>query len=174
MIAKDEVFSIGRFSKPHGVKGEIALVLHTDVFSQGDYPYLVCDMDGILVPFFVRSARYKGADTALILFEDVNDEKQAHRFDGVDVYLHRSLFKGSEMEKDDYSWNFFVGFMVVDQQYGELGVIDDVDDSTANVLFALKNSEGEELLIPAAEQLIVGFDEEKHILHTQLPDGLLD
>ncbi len=174
MITRDEVFHIGRFLKPHGVKGEIALTLDADVFAQSDYLYLVCDMDGILVPFFLRSVRSKGANTALILFEDVVDEKQAHRFDGVDVYLHRSLFKAEEMEEDDYSWNFFVGFTVVDEQYGELGVIEDVDDDTANVLFIVVSSEGEEILIPAAEDLIVGFDDEAHVLHTKMPDGLLD
>jgi 16S rRNA processing protein RimM len=174
MITREEVFNIGRFVKPHGVKGEIALNLRNDVFSQGEYPYLVCDIDGILVPFFVSSFRYKGSNTGLVRFEGVDDERQAHRFDGVEVYLHRSLFNGREMDEEDYSWNFFVGFTVVDAQYGEIGVIDDVDDDTANVLFVINSSEGEEILIPAAEELITGFDEEAQVLHTQLPEGLFD
>lgn len=174
MIVRDEVFHIGRFTKPHGVKGEIALSLDSDVFSQGEYPYLVCEMDGLLVPFFLRSVRYKGATTALILFEDVNDEKQAHRFDGVEVYLHRSKFKGEDMQEDEYSWNFFVGFTVVDEKYGNLGIIEDVDDDTANVLFIIESPSGEEVLIPASEDLIVGFDENRKVLQTQLPDGLFD
>lgn len=173
MIAFDEVFSIGRFTKPHGVKGEMALTITTDVFANAEYPYLVCDMDGILVPFYLRSVRYKGSNTVLIQFEDVTDENQAHRFDGVEVFLHRSLFKAEEMEADDYSWNFFVGFTVVDAFYGKIGVIEDVDDDTANVLFVITSPEGEEVLIPAAEELITGFDEKKKILHTQLPEGLL-
>lgn len=174
MITREEVFSVGRFVKPHGVKGEIVLNLHNDVFAHGRYPYLVCDIDGILVPFFVTSFRYKGANTGLVHFEGVGDEKQARRFDGVEVYLHRSLFKGEEMQGEDYSWNFFVGFTVVDARYGELGVIEDVDDDTANVLFVIVSSEGDEILIPAAEDLIEGFDEEGHTLHTQLPEGLFD
>lgn len=174
MIAREEVFSIGRFMKPHGVKGEIALNLHNDVFAQGEYPYLVCDIEGILVPFFVSSFRYKGTNTGLVRFEGVDDEKQAHRFDGIEAYLHRSLFKGEEMEGEDYSWNFFVGFTVIDAQYGEIGVIEDVDDDTANVLFIIRTAEGDEVLIPAAEDLIEGFDEEEQVLHTQLPEGLFD
>lgn len=174
MITFDEVFSIGRFTKPHGVKGEITLTFTTDVFAGAEYPYLICEMDGILVPFFLRSVRYKGTNTALIQFEDVNDERQAHRFDGVEVFLHRSLFKAEEMPEKDYSWNFFVGFTVEDSSYGSIGVIDDVDDETANVLFVLTSPEGEEILIPAAEELITGFDEENKILRTQLPEGLLE
>jgi 16S rRNA processing protein RimM len=174
MIAREEVFCIGRFTKPHGVKGEMALSFDTDVFAQGDYPYLVCNMDGILVPFFIRSVRYKGANTALIHFEEVNDEKKAHLFDGVEVFLHRSLFNAEEMDEDDFSWHFFVGFTVVDEAYGEIGVIEDVDDDTANVLFIINSAQGEEILVPAAEELITGFDENQHILNTRLPEGLLE
>ncbi|MFT4070486.1 MAG: ribosome maturation factor RimM [Dysgonamonadaceae bacterium] len=174
MIRRDEVFSIGRFLKPHGVKGEMAMSILNDVFSHGEYPFLVCDMDNILVPFFVKSMRYKGSQTALIQFEDIHNETQAHRFDGVEVYLHRSLFDGNEMQKDEYSWNFFVGFTVIDERYGQLGVIQDVDDDTANVLFIIESAEGEEILIPAAEELITGYDPDHLILQTELPEGLLD
>jgi 16S rRNA processing protein RimM len=174
MISLDEVFSIGRFVKPHGVKGEIALNLRNDVFAQGEYPYLICDIDGILVPFFISSFRYKGASTGLVRLDGVDDEKEAHRFDGVEVYLHRSVFKGEEMQGEDYSWNYFMGFTVIDALYGEIGVIEDVDDDTANVLFIINSHERGEILIPAAEDLIEGFDEENRILRTHLPEGLFD
>ena len=52
MIKKEDVFKIGQFAKPHGIKGEIALVTNSDVFDDSDDPYIICEMDGILVPFF--------------------------------------------------------------------------------------------------------------------------
>lgn len=54
MIKSDEVFKIGQFAKPHGIKGEITLMTDCDVFDDTDDPYIICDMDGILVPFFWR------------------------------------------------------------------------------------------------------------------------
>lgn len=51
MIKSEEVFKIGQFTKPHGIKGEITLVTDCDVFDDTDDPYIICDMDGILVPF---------------------------------------------------------------------------------------------------------------------------
>ena len=54
MIKKEDVFKIGQFAKPHGIKGEIALVTNSDVFDDSDDPYIVCEMDGILVPFFIE------------------------------------------------------------------------------------------------------------------------
>ena len=59
MIKKEDVFKIGQFAKPHGIKGEIALVTNSDVFDDSDDPYIICEMDGILVPFFIEEYRYK-------------------------------------------------------------------------------------------------------------------
>lgn len=174
MITREEVFSIGRFTKPHGVKGEMTMTFTNDVFSKDAFSFLVCEMDGILVPFFVRSIRYKNNDTVLVQFEDVNDEKKAHQFDGVEVFMHRSLFKGKDMEEDDYSWNFFVGFTIEDVHKGKIGVVDEIDDSTSNILFVVKTQDGDEILIPATEEFITGFDEKTRILQTNLPDGLLE
>lgn len=55
MIKKEDVFKIGQFAKPHGIKGEIALVTNSDVFDDSDDPYIICEMDGILVPFSSRN-----------------------------------------------------------------------------------------------------------------------
>lgn len=54
MIKKEDVFKIGQFAKPHGVKGEISLVTDYDLFDDSEDDYIVCDMDGILVPFLLR------------------------------------------------------------------------------------------------------------------------
>ena len=54
MIKKEDVFKIGQFAKPHGIKGEIALVTNSDVFDDSDDPYIICEMDGILALFSSR------------------------------------------------------------------------------------------------------------------------
>ena len=66
MIKKEDVFKIGQFAKPHGIKGEIALVTNSDVFDDSDDPYIICEMDGILVPFFIEEYRYE-TDTVILL-----------------------------------------------------------------------------------------------------------
>ena len=43
MIRQEEVIRIGHFAKPHGIKGEITLVIDRDVFEEEDEAcYLVC------------------------------------------------------------------------------------------------------------------------------------
>lgn len=172
MITNEEVFHIGRFVKPHGVKGEMVLALQVQAFDDDTtYPFLVVDVNGILVPFFIESFRFKGNSTGLVLLQGVDSEAQARKLAGSDVFLHRSLYQ-VDAEKDEYSWQIFKGFYVVDSLYGELGKIVGVDDQTPNVLFLLEAPSGERLIIPAADPLISQADEQKKVLFTNLPEGL--
>ena len=43
MIKKEDVFKIGQFAKPHGIKGEITLLTTSDVFDDSDDPFIVCE-----------------------------------------------------------------------------------------------------------------------------------
>ena len=69
MIREGEVFKIGQFAKPHGIKGELSLVTNSDVLEDAEDPYIVCEMDGILVPFFVEDFRYKTDTVVLVKLE---------------------------------------------------------------------------------------------------------
>lgn len=174
MIQENEVFKIGKFVKPHGVKGEIVFAFDNDIFDRVDCPYLICKIDGIFVPFFIEEYRFKGSTTALIVFEDIDSEKKAQRFSGLEVYFPRTYLE--EAEEDDeleYSWQFFIGFTVVDEKYGKLGIIEAIDESTINTLFVVEDGD-KEYLIPAVDEFIVNIDAKNKILKTKLIEGLID
>ena len=43
MIKQEEVFKVGRFAKPHGIKGELSLQTASDLFDgEDDVPYVIC------------------------------------------------------------------------------------------------------------------------------------
>ena len=172
MIKKENVFKIGQFAKPHGIKGEIALVFTSDVFDRCDADYLICEMDGILVPFFMEEYRFKSDTTALIKFENINTEDAARRFSNLDAYYPREYVDADDLE-ETYDWNYFIGFCVEDESAGDLGEITDVDESTINVLLQV-SKDGKELLIPAVEEFIKEIDHESGKLFVQLPEGLLN
>ncbi|PXV64367.1 16S rRNA processing protein RimM [Dysgonomonas alginatilytica] len=173
MIREDEVLKIGKFIKPHGIKGEITFAFDNDIFDRVDCPYLICSVDNILVPFFVKSRRFKGSDTALILFEDINSEIEAKHFNGLSVYFPRKYF--DENEEVEFTLNYFIDFIVIDKELGEIGTISDVDESTINTLFLLKKKgNGDDIIIPASDDFITDIDSEKKILYVDLPAGLID
>lgn len=171
MIEREELIKIGRFNKPHGVKGELSFTFTDDVFDRTDCPYIVCEIDGIFVPFFIEEYRFKSDTTALIKLEDVDNETEARPFSLLDVYFPKSYYD-TEAEEEAPS-DYFIGFTVVDSERGELGEIVAVDDTTENVLFEIDH-DGRELLVPAVDEFVCEIDEENRRLYMNIPEGLLD
>ena len=90
MIRLEEISPIGVFGKTHGIKGEINLELNVD-FDLDDTEYIIVDIDGIFVPFFINEYRYKTNSTALVLFDDINSEESIRPFFGKTAYVKRRL-----------------------------------------------------------------------------------
>ena len=172
MIRPEEVYCIGKFTRTHGVQGEMALSFTDDVFDRTDCPYLVCSMDGILVPFFIEEYRFKSDNVALIKFERIDTNEAASIFTNKEVYFPKSY--AEQAEDGEYSWQYFIGFDTEDTKHGHLGELIDVDESTVNTLFVVERPDGEELLIPAQESFIDDIDHDKRLIKFNLPDGLLE
>lgn len=168
MIKEEEVYRIGRLGKAHGVHGEVTFMFDDDVFDRVDADYLVLEVDGILVPFFIEEYRFRSDSTALVKFEGIDTQDRARELTNCDVYFPRSL---AEAEEQTLSWSFFVGFDVINDKTGTIiGRIASVDDSTMNILFELEDGS----LIPASEELVTAIDQDKKQITIDLPAGLLE
>jgi 16S rRNA processing protein RimM len=167
VIKPEEVYRIGRLGKAHGVKGEVSFQFDDDIFDRVDSDYLILEVDGILVPFFIEEYRFRSDTVALVKFEDVDTQQRAQELTGCDVYFPRSLADDDETP----SLSMLIGFDVVDVTTGTtVGRIAAIDDSTANLLFELEDGR----LIPAAEELITNIDSKNKVIKMTIPEGLLE
>lgn len=172
MIAEKDVYRIGRIGKPHGVKGEVTLQFSDDVFDRVDADYLVLKTDGIMVPFFLEEYRFRNDSTALVKFEGIDNQERARELTHCEVYFPYQLSDGNE---ESFTWSEIVGYQLTDSRTGEtIGEIADVDETTINTLFQVKRNNGQELLIPASDELIQQVDMEGRTIEILLPDGILD
>ena len=168
MIKPEEVYKIGRLGKAHGVKGEVSFQFDDDIFDRVDADYLVLDIDGILVPFFMEEYRFRNDTVCLVKFCDIDTQQRAQELTGCDVYFPRAL---AEEADDDFSLVSLVGFTIVSAPDGfPVGIIASIDDTTANILFELEDGR----LIPANDDLIVDIDTEHRQIRMNIPEGLLD
>ena len=168
MIQQEEVYKIGRLGKVHGIKGEISFLFDDDVFDRVDADYLVLDIDGILVPFFIEEYRFKTDSNALMKFEGIDTQERARELTGCDVYFPRAL---AENDEENLSWAEMIGYSLMDAQTGQnIGNIAAVDDTTINILFELEDGR----LIPASEELITNINIQKHQIEINLPEGILE
>ena len=168
MIKQEEVYKIGRLGKSHGVRGEVSFLFDDDVFDRVDAGYLILDIDGILVPFFIEEYRFRSDTTALMKLEGIDSQERARELTGCDVYFPRNL---AVSDDDSISWSAIVGFDIIDASTNKpVGRIASIDDSTLNILFCLEDGH----LIPASEDLITQIDQQARTITMHLPAGLLD
>ena len=168
MIKREDVFKIGRLGKAHGVKGEVSFHFDDDIFDRVETEYLVLEIDGILVPFFMDDYRFRNGYLAFVKFRDVDTQERASELTGCDVYFPRDL----AMDEDETPiLSMLVGFSLVDAATGKhIGTIEGINDQTANVLFELSGGQ----LIPASDELIEDIDAKQRTIRMNIPEGLLD
>ena len=167
MIKQEEVYKIGRLGKAHGVRGEVSFQFDDDIFDRVDADYLVLEIDGILVPFFMEEYRFRNDSVCLVKFCDVDTQQRAQELTGCDVYFPRAL---AEEAEEQPSLASLIGFEIVNASDGKtIGKIAAIDDTTQNILFELEDG----MLIPANDQLINAIDMQQQQITMNIPEGLL-
>lgn len=168
MIRKEDVYKIGKLGKTHGIKGEISMQVDDDVFDRVDADYLVLELDGIMVPFFMEEYRFKTDETALVKFEGIDTQERARELTGTEVFFPRELAESDD--NDELSYAQLVGYTVVNANTGkEVGKIDYVDELTINIMFELKDG----TLLPASEELILNINTDKKEITLDIAEGLI-
>ena len=171
-MKKADCFQLGYIAKLHGFKGEVSLFL--DVTNPEDYTSLdalFIDINNHLTPFFVEQLRLKNKGFAQLKLEGVNDEQSARKLLRKEVYLPAEILP--ELEGNHFYDHEIIGFKVVDQQYGEVGKLQQVVDFKTNPLLQVLKEE-KEVLIPLIDGLIQKVDRKKKELIIKAPPGLIE
>lgn len=172
MIDREDLVKIGHINKPHGIKGELNCSFSNIPFENIDDIFFIFELDGIFVPFLLDDYRINSHSSAYIKLKNINTDLQAKLLNNKDIYFPKKDVV-EEIEIGIDSWDFFIGYTLLDEKYGMLGEIIDVDDTTINVLFVIRK-EDKEFLIPANENILLSFDQESKILYSSIPEGLIN
>lgn len=173
MIRENDTIMVGKFQKTHALKGELNMISDIDAeyFNEGNA--LIVEYDGILVPYYTESVRPKGSTSYLVKLSGVDNEREASQFVNKEIHI---LKKDAEewIGEDLLDSNELVGYMIKDFETGEeIGQLEDIEDSTANLLFIVKKGE-EEIYIPGNEELIEEIDDNTRTITVRIPEGLID
>jgi 16S rRNA processing protein RimM len=172
MIRRDELVKIGKFNKPHGIKGEISFTFTNDSFDENECSFLICELNGIFVPFKWEEYRFISNSTVLVKLKNIYSEEKVRLLTNKEVYFPKEYVRKSK-EDDSFSWDYFIGFTLMDEKIGKAGLISDVDTSTLNTLFVVERN-GKEILIPATDEMITRIDNDQKRIYMELPEGLSD
>ena len=151
-MRKEDCFYLGKIVTKYSFKGEVVIKLDTDE------PELYTEMESVyvefgsnLVPFFIdKSSLHKG-NQLRVQFEDIYSEEEADTILKCGVYLPTSMLP--KLSGDKFYFHEIIGFTIEDVNFGKVGVITGVNDSTAQDLFEIDRN-GTEILIPMNDHLL--------------------
>jgi 16S rRNA processing protein RimM len=166
-----QYFSIGHFAATFRLEGE--LILQHDLGKKTDFKgiqaiFLETSNDRFL-PYFIQSAKAKSESESLVKLEGIDTKESAHLLCSKKVWLTQGDFRKLAGKSAPIS---LIGYHLQDKEK-DLGLIDEVIEQPHQILCRLMISE-KEVLIPLNESTIKKIDHKNKIVHTDLPDGLLE
>ena len=172
MQKKDDCFYLGKIVKKHSFKGEIVIKLDTDepeLYKNLESVFV--DLGNNLVPFFIEKSSLSKGTMLRVKFEDVDTEQDAEAILRAGIYLPLSLLP--KLTGDKFYYHEVIGFTMVDENFGEVGIITNINDNSAQPLFEV-DREGSEIFIPMIDDFIKKVDREKKCINVTTPEGLID
>ena len=171
-MTKEECFYLGKVVSKFSFRGEVLIKLDTDdPESFVGMESVFVDYNNNLVPFFLERSKLHKSDLLRVKFEDVDTEEDADDLMKAELYLPLDILP--ELEGNQFYFHEIIGFKMVDVNYGEVGIIKGVNDTTAQSLFEVDRN-GTEILIPMNDEFIVKLDRETKTFQVKTPEGLIE
>ena len=171
-MQKSACFYLGKIVKKYSFKGELLAKLDTD--NPEDFlemESVFVDYNKNLIPFFIESLSLHKSSLLRIQFESITNETEADNLLGAELYLPLNLLP--KLNGNKFYFHEVIGFTVTDSNFGLVGTITGVNDTTAQALFEIDHS-GKEVLIPISDDLIENVDRDKKDILIAAPEGLIE
>jgi len=161
---------VGKFRKPHGIRGEVRMSVLTD------YPELLTAGKKVFVgpqhlEYTIKALRWHGADLLVSLVE-LPDRTAVEVFRNIIVYMKSDDIPG--LPDGEYYIHQLVGMKVVTDQDESLGTLQEILVTGANDVFLVITPAGKELLLPDIDEVVKDIDLENSTIRVKLLEGLLD
>ncbi len=170
-MQKEDCFYLGKIVSKYSFKGEVLVKIDTDE------PELYDNMESVfvalrnnLVPFFITKCRLHKSQLLRIDFEEVNSEDDAEKIMGSKIYLPLSFLP--KLKGNKFYFHEVIGFTVMDDEHGDIGIIQSVNDTTSQALFEILKGD-KQVLIPINDDIINKVDRENKMIHVTTPEGLV-
>ena len=171
-MTKEECFYLGRIVSKFSFKGEVLIKLDTDEpESYLEMESVFVDYDNNLVPFFIERSNLQKSNLLRVKFEDVESEEDADDLMKCDVYLPLDLLP--DLNEDQFYFHEVIGFTVEDLNYGTVGTLTGINDTTSQALFEIEKN-GKQVLIPMNDQFLQKVDKKNKTIFVKTPEGLID
>ncbi|MCK0130576.1 ribosome maturation factor RimM [Flavobacteriaceae bacterium F08102] len=170
-MEKKDCFYLGKIVRKYSFRGQVVIKLDTDepeLYQKTKLVFL--DIKNKLIPYEIKKSLLQKGNQLRVLFEGVDTEEGAVALLKSDVYL--PLSELPVLTGNNFYFHEIIGFEVIDVNYGSVGAVTGVNDSTAQALFEIKNGD-RQVLIPVIDDFIKEVNREDKKIVVEAPDGLI-
>ncbi len=169
----DNIVSIGRTKKPHGLKGELKFFVEDHfVDDLMEAEILIIDVKGKKTPFIIENVRV--GNNIIVKLEDVDTPESAIALATKEIFLREKDIHYADQNKEDAQlpYSDCIGFTVYDDKT-EIGIITDLIEYPQQYMAAV-HYKNRDVLIPLNPAFIKKIEVKNKKIFTELPEGLLD
>ncbi|MBL4592537.1 MAG: 16S rRNA processing protein RimM [Flavobacteriales bacterium] len=128
--------------------------------------------DSSLVPFFITKSQFQNNGTLRIKLDDIDDIAAAKKLSGKGIYIPNSTLP--TLSGNQFYHHEVNNFKIIDTNHGEVGQLYQILNHPKQAIFEVVNTDGKEILIPVADDIIVNVDRTNKTIEVTTPDGLID
>lgn len=168
----EELLIVGTITSTHGVKGEVKVYPRTDDvrrFKKLKEVFLDTGKEKIIVhPESVKFFK----QFVILKFKEFNSMNEVEGLKNKDLLVDRK--NAVKLEEGEYFVADLIGLTVYRENGEVLGELTDVLQTGANDVYAVKKSDGKEILLPAIKDCIKEVDIENGTMKVFVMPGLED
>ena len=142
---------IAEIIKPHGIKGELKILLYNEESRSLQKNKLVFLGQNNFRKLVIEKVHYSLKKSRIKFFE-INNKEDAESLRGKLINIYRSDLPA--LKKDEFYLNDLINFRIVDKSNNEYGIVKEVLHLPANDVLSVLNND-KEYLVPIIEDVIV-------------------
>lgn len=172
MIDLSDYIVVGNITKTHGVRGQVVLQLNDLSFDNIlKLESVIIKIDGLPVPFFIDTFSQRNNTSIILTIEDIGTEQKAEELIDNNVYVKpENILQEKHVIRET---DKLVGYTVIDNKKGKLGILEEILDDQYNPLFRVLNGK-KEILIPFQAEFIIKIENKSKTIFLETPLGLID
>lgn len=168
-VGEPEYLVVGFLRRPHGIRGELLMDVHTDFperLKTGQTIYVGDDYKPV-----VLASRRSHGQGMLVRFRGIKTPEDAGRYRNTWVYVPTA--NRPELPEGEFYHHQLIGLNVVTDEDRGLGILVDILETGANDVYVVRDTDGHETLLPAIPPVILDVNLADRQMRVHLLDGLI-
>ena len=167
-----KLVSIGELIKPHGIKGELKILLFNEESKslKNDQIVFLKNRKDNFFKYKIENVIYSMKKNRIKFFE-IDSIDSADKLRGYILSIPRSDFP--ELENEEYYLNDLIGYTLLDKTNNNYGCVDDILHFPANDVLSVSLND-KEYLIPIIDDVILNIDHDSRLIIINPISGLFD